>query len=80
MTDHGPLVVSLLAPTFDAFHAALAKGAADRADLVELRLDRVAPGVLADPTGIASIVAHARRPVIAAIHGAEGFGGFAGTV
>ncbi|MEM1453269.1 MAG: type I 3-dehydroquinate dehydratase, partial [Planctomycetota bacterium] len=80
MTDHGPLVCTLLAPTLEAFARALEGGAAARADVVELRLDRVADEVVRDPAALAALVARAERPTIAALHGGEGFGTFAGDV
>lgn len=69
------IVVSVLAPDL----AGLARGAeraAEHADVVELRLDHLRG---ASATEIAPIVRAARKPVIAAVHGAEGFGSFAGS-
>ncbi len=76
----GPLVVSLLAPTLDAFAAALDARVARHADIVELRLDQVADEVLANQDVLATLIERAGRPVIVAIHGAEGFGVFEGDV
>lgn len=74
----GPLVVSLVPRTFESLGRALEGGAAAAADLVELRLDHLAGEVRRDPGGLRSLVERAGRPVIAAVHGAEGFGTFAG--
>jgi shikimate dehydrogenase len=73
-------VVSLVAPTLDALAAAVDGGAAGHGDLVELRLDHVAGAVVADPGALAALVARAGKPVIAALHGGEGFGAFDGDV
>ncbi len=78
LTRSGPLVVSLLARSLDDFARALDGGAADGADVVELRLDHVAAELLRRPRGLEWILERAARPTIAAIHGAEGFGTFEG--
>lgn len=71
-----PAVVSVLAPDL----AGLVRGAeraAEHADVVELRLDAMGGASAAE---LAPAVRAARKPVIAAVHGAEGFGTFAGNV
>ncbi len=76
----GPLVVSLVPRSFEALGRALEGGACSGADVVELRLDHLATEVERDPAGLRSLMERAGRPVIAAVHGAEGFGAFAGEV
>ncbi len=76
----GPLVVSLLPRTFESLERALEGGAHADADAVELRLDHLAHEVERDPGGLRSLVNRAGRPVFAALHGDEGFGGFTGDV
>lgn len=70
------IVVSQIADDFDAL-AAAALRQARLADLVELRLDRVGhPG----EDALRRFVRECPKPVIAAIHGPEAFGTFAGSV
>lgn len=76
----GPLVVSLLPRSFESLGRALEGGASAGADAVEFRLDHLAGEVGRDPHGLRSLIERAGRPVIAALHGSEGFGGFAGDV
>ena len=76
----GPLVVSLLPRSFEALGRALEGGACSGADVVELRLDHLAGEVDRDPAGLRSLMVRVGRPVIAAVHGEEGFGVFAGGV
>lgn len=69
------IVVSVLAPDL----AELARGAeraAEHADVVELRLDALRGANAAE---LAPAVRAARKPVIAAVHGREGFGAFDGS-
>ncbi len=73
-----PLVVSLLAESYESLGRALAGGAAEGADLVEFRLDHLAGEVQRDPAGLRALTERAACPVIAAVHGEEGFGGFRG--
>lgn len=74
----GPLVVSLVATSFESLGHALEGGAAAEADVVELRLDHLADEVRRDPEGLRALIRRAARPVIAAVHGDEGFGAFRG--
>jgi len=76
----GPLVVSLLPRSFGALGQALEGGACSGADVVELRLDHLAGEIRREPGGLRSLVERAGRPVIAAVHGREGFGAFAGDI
>lgn len=76
----GPLVVSLLGQSVEAFEGALASGAAASADVVEFRIDHVARDVVRDPSLAEGLLQAAGRPVIVALHGSEGFGSFDGSV
>lgn len=78
MTDPGPLVVSVLARTGGDLDRALQSGVVEGADVLELRLDWLAATILDDPGRLEGWVRAAERPVIAAIHGDEGFGTFGG--
>ena len=70
------IVVSHLAGDFDAL-ARQALRQAELADLIELRLDRIGhPGEEA----LRSFVGESPKPVIVAVHGAEAFGSFEGSV
>ena len=64
------VVVSLLEEDLPRLAEAL-RLQAPLADVVELRLDRI--GEL-DPGRLAELIAASPRPVIATVHGAEGFG------
>lgn len=75
----GPLVVSLLPRSLAGLERALVRRVHRGADVLEIRLDLVAEEVVADPSVLRRLIALAAKPVIAALHGAEGFGTFAGS-
>ena len=80
MSVPGPLVVSLVPPTFAALDEAVARVVAgDLADVIEIRLDHIAGEVSEDPEPLAHLIECAELPFIAAIHGLEGFGSFGGS-
>lgn len=70
------IVVSHLAPTFDALARQVTRQA-KLADVVELRLDPIGnPGA----ERLAQLIRDIKRPVIVAVHGPEAFGAFRGTI
>lgn len=69
------IVVSILERDVDAL-VRVARAAAASADVVELRLDHLRAG---EVERLKPVIAELAKPVIAAVHGAEGFGGFAGS-
>ncbi|MCC6406896.1 MAG: type I 3-dehydroquinate dehydratase, partial [Planctomycetes bacterium] len=71
------VVVSCLADEPSAL-ARLARSAARDADVVELRLDRLAEFGAADELALAELVATLGKPVIAACNGPESYGHFTG--
>ena len=72
------IVVSLVPRGMDALERALEARAHRGADLVEVRLDAIADEVADGTERFARLLAGFGRPVIAALHGDEGFGGFEG--
>lgn len=72
------IVVSLVPRDMDALERALGERAHRGADLVEVRLDAIAAEVADGAERFAQLLAGFGRPVIAALHGDEGFGGFQG--
>lgn len=73
------LVVSLVPRDLDALERALEHRAHRGADVVEVRLDGIAESAATDNARLARLLSGFERPVIAALHGAEGFGGFGGS-
>lgn len=72
------IVVSLVPRDMDALERALEARAHRGADVVEVRLDAIAAEVAGGSERFARLLAAFERPVIVALHGDEGFGGFAG--
>ena len=70
------IVVSHKGPDFEALSKAALRQAA-LADLIELRLDEVAD---VTEERLAEFVGECPKPVIAAVHGPEAFGTFAGSI
>lgn len=69
----GPLVVSLVPRSLSGLERALGRRVHRGADVLEIRLDLVAAEVVGDPAALRRLVRLAAKPVIAALHGAEGF-------